>query len=150
MSDLPVHGDQVIENLHLSENIRAIRKTIYDAIRKGEINARGSRAINRIEKAYRTAFWATEEGQELAESFPQLPGHARVMIPEIVTIAKSKSDFQLLIELAKSANTRELITKELGLSPDLEVRIRNISEKTTDPSLKKRLDFAIKRWENAK
>ena len=71
------------------------------------------------------------------------------MIPEIRTIAKSAREYMLLVELAKSANTRNLIGTVLKVDVDVEGRVRSIASRTNDPALKKRLSWAIRRFEKA-
>jgi|TARA_B110000259_G_scaffold184191_2_gene230743 hypothetical protein len=60
------------------------------------------------------------------------------MIPEISTIAKNQRELWLLVELAKSANTRNLIGKKLSANEDdIELRFKTSIEKTSKASLKK-------------
>ena len=147
LRDLPVHGDPVIENEDLPIQIRQLRRIIFDQYRKEELNLTGKQAQTKLEKAYRRAFWETEEGKALEQEFPSLPGHARIMVPEIRTIAASAREFWLLVELAKSANTRNLIYSELLKGSDIEQRMRDLVVKTRDESLKKRLQQALGRFE---
>jgi len=146
IEDLPVHGDPVIDNTALPIEIRLLRKAIFDKIRKGTFRARGPTAQKKIEKAFRRNFWQTPQGQRLKASFPTLPGPARIMIPEIETIAKSESDFILLLEIAKSASTRNLIGTVLRPNQDLVVALRQKSE-SSEPALHRRIEQAIHRFE---
>lgn len=146
LEKLPVHGDPVIDNLDLPLQIRLLRKRIFDKARAGRLNITGKKSQKKIEKAYRREFWETTEGKLLESSFPNLPGHVRIMIPEIQTIANSKKDFLLLIELAKSANTRNLIGLFLENGGDIEQRLLTIESRTKDLALKKRIYNALKRF----
>ncbi len=102
----------------------------------------------KLEKTYRRVFWETVEGKKLEREFPSLPNHVRVMIPEIKTIAKSEREFWLLVELAKSAKTRNLIGSILlPECEDVEGLFRSTAEKTREPSLQKRMIQALQRFE---
>ncbi len=147
LQELPVHGDPVIENEALPIQIRRLRRIIFDRYRKEELNLTGKQAQKKLEKTYRREFWETEEGKALEKVFPSLPGHARVMVPEIKTVAKNPREFWLLIELAKSARTRNLINSELLKDCDVERRVRDLAVKTRDESLRKRVKQAIIRFE---
>ena len=71
------------------------------------------------------------------------------MIPEIRTFAKSDREFFLLLELAKTATTKSLITEKiLPKDCDIEKRVRNIAVTTKEKALKKRIGFALKRFES--
>jgi hypothetical protein len=119
--DLPVHGDPVIDNSDLPIQIRLLRKRIFDQYRYEELRLSGKTAQKKLEKNYRRQFWQTAEGSALEAQFPTLPGHVRIMIPEIQTIAGNEREFWLLVELAKSANTRNLIGTVLTSDcPDIE------------------------------
>ena len=139
IEDLPVHGDPVIDNKALPIQIRLLRKRIFDKTRKGEIRITGKTAQKKLEKAYRREFWQTPEGQKLEAEFPSLPGQVRVMIPEIQTIAKNEPEYLLLVELAKSANTRNLIGGILTGDADIEKRLDSIQNSTKDEALKRRI-----------
>ena len=145
--DLPIHGDPIIDNKELPIALRAVRKRVFDRIRTGELTITGKSAQKKIEKQYRREFWQTTEGKSLEAEFPDLPGHIRIMIPEIVTIAKSAREYILLVELAKSANTRSLIGSILTHECDVESRLRNIEGKTNDISLRKRIGQTFVRFE---
>lgn len=147
VDDLPVHGDPVIDNENLPIEIRSIRKRIFDKIRRGELDARGRSAQRKIEKAYRREFWSTSIGQALETEEPTLPGHVRILIPEIRTVAKTAREYLLLVELAKSANTRELIGTVLDEDSDVEARVRSIVRTSKDIALVKRLNQALVRFE---
>lgn len=149
IESLPVHGDPVINNERLPVQIRLLRKRIFDSIRSGDLSAGGRAAQRKIEKHFRMAFWDTDKGKQLEASFPSLPGHVRIMIPEIQTVAKNQREYLLLIELAKSANTRSLIGDILGPDTDVESVVRKISTTTNDGALGKRLGQALRRFEAA-
>ncbi len=147
--DLPVHGDPIIDNEELPIEIRVIRKRIFDRARLGSLSFSGRSAQKKIEKAYRAEFWASPLGQELEAEEPGLPGRVRIVIPEIKTIAASAREYLLLVELAKSANTRDLIGTVLNADVDIESRVRSIADKSRDAPLAKRLKQALRRFERA-
>ena len=145
--ELPVHGDPIINNESLPIELRLLRKRIFDKARISDIQITGTNAQKKLEKAYRRDFWETSRGKELEAEFPTLPGHARVMIPEIQIAANSEREFLLLVELAKSANTRNLIGTILTADMDIEKTVRAMGERTSDAALQKRLGQALKRFE---
>jgi hypothetical protein len=145
---LPVHGDPVIDNGDLPIQIRLLRKRIFDKVRAGDLSMTGKTAQKKLERAFRTAFWQTPEGKALEARFPLLPGQCRVMIPEIQTIAKNTNEFLLLIELAKSANTRNLIGTLLIKECNIVERMQDLLRRpSTDTALRKRLEQALLRWD---
>jgi len=145
--DLPVHGDPVIDNVALPIQIRLVRKSIFDRIRTGQLQVSGRSVQRKLEKEYRRQFWQTKDGKALEAEFPSLPGHARIMIPEIRTIAKNLREYLLLVELSKSANTRSLIGSVLTTDCDVEKRLNTIKTKTSDLGLQKRIEQAFQRFE---
>jgi len=149
LDDLPVHGDPVIDNEDLPIQIRTLRRAIFDRYRQEQLRLSGKQAQKKFEKEYRRSFWDTDEGIVLEKLFPTLPGHARVMVPEIRTIATNRREFWLLVELAKSAKTRNLIGTTLKTGCDVEKRFRESLEKTRDAALKKRMQQALMRFERA-
>lgn len=146
VEELPVHGDPVVNNKSLPIEIGALRKQIFDRMRVGEVQISGTSAQHKIEKTYRRDFWQTAHGKALEEEFPSLPSHVRVMIPEIQTIAGNEREYLLLIELAKSAKTRNLIGTVLTKGLDIETVIGSMKERSADPALRKRLGHAWKRF----
>ncbi|HBM16348.1 MAG TPA: hypothetical protein DD381_08430 [Lentisphaeria bacterium] len=146
IEDLPVYGDPIIDNEKIPIQIRLLRKKLIGKYRKNEIKLSGKTAQKKLEKKFRREFWNTDEGKNLESQFSSLPGHIRVMIPEIQSYAKSEEDFCLLIEMAKSANTRNLINKRLDNFPNLFDFFEKLSNKTNDESLKKRLIQALERY----
>ena len=147
VEDLPVHGDPIIDNEELPIEIRTIRKRIFDRVRSGKLNAGGRSAQKKIEKQYRREFWTTTLGQALESEEPLLPGQVRISIPEIRTVAKTAREYLLLVELAKSANTRELIGTVLHADVDVEDRVRSMATTSKDTALTKRLNHALRRFE---
>jgi HNH endonuclease len=143
---LPVHGDTIIDNLKLPIEIRLLRKRIFVRIRSGELKSSGKSYQKKLEKAYRREFWQTSEGKMLEAQFPNLPSQVRVMLPEIQTIANNQNDYLLLLELAKSAKTRNLIGSAISGGRDVEETVRALANKTTDEALKKRLEHALTRF----
>lgn len=148
LTDLPVHGDPIIDNKSLPPHVRLLRKKIFDRVRSGHIRASGRSAQKKIEKAYRREFWQTDEGKKLQEEWPSLPGHVRASLPEIESLATNESSFRLLIELAKSANTRNLISAHLVDVTDVEATVRRLAiDERREPALRKRLNQALSRHE---
>jgi HNH endonuclease len=145
IEQLPVHGDPIIDNANLPIQIRLIRKRVFNKSRKDEIRLTGRQAQKKLEKAYRTDYWRTTEGQALESELPLLPGHARIMVPEIQAIAVSLGDYILLIELAKSANTRNLIGSVLTRGCDVQSRLESIERSGRDAALIKRIAQARQR-----
>ncbi len=139
---LPVHGDPVIDNEALPVELRVLRKRVFDKVRAGELRISGKSAQKKLEKAYRHDFWQTTYGKALEEEFPNLPGHVRVMIPEIQAVASDESEYLLLVELAKSANTRNLIGTTLTRETDVEKVVCSMKEGSANPALQKRLKQA--------
>jgi len=144
--DLPVHGDPVIDNPDLPAVIRAIRKRIHDQLRSGELSIRGRQAQKRLEKEYRRTVWQSEVGQAIQAQAPELPGHARIMLPEIETVAETPAERCLLVELAKSANTRNLIGTVLTRGCGVVGRVEALAAATNDEALRKRLNQALLRF----
>ena len=147
IDDLPVHGDPIIDNVALPIKIRLLRKRIFDKARIGELKITGKSSQKKLEKTFRREFWQIPEGKALEAEFVNLPGHVRIMIPEIQTIAKNVREFFLLLELAKSANTRNLIGSILVAESNVEERLRSIEARTNDTALKVRIQQALKRFE---
>lgn len=147
-TDLPVHGDPIIDNKELPIQIRLLRKQIFDRARlKGNLGGRS--AQKKLERLYRRDFWQTPLGQRLESEWPNLPGQVRVMIPEIETVASTPHDYLLLIELAKSASTRNLIGTVLTANSSIRQRLVSIQDKSSDERLTKRIDQAILRFQRA-
>jgi 5-methylcytosine-specific restriction enzyme A len=155
LSDLPIHGDPIIDNPDLPIQFRLLRKRLIDQQRErplnkvGQVELGGSSAQKRLEKEFRTAFWNTPAGKALEQEFPMLPGHARVMIPEITAIAKSRDDFHLLIELAKSASTRNLINRNLRNIDNLTDHFQKIAAQS-DSAVAERIGNALRRFQRAR
>lgn len=147
VAQIPVHGDPVIDNHELPTYIRLIRKRIFDRVRKGQLTASGKSAQQRIEKEYRREFWSTPAGQALESLEPTLPGHVRIMIPEIKAAANSEREYELLVELAKSADTRDLINVVPKVVIDVEDWVRSLEHTSNDPSRAKRIKWALRRFD---
>jgi hypothetical protein len=147
VEDLPVHNDPVIDNESLPIELRMLRKRIFDRMRSGEQLISGRSAQNKIERTYRREFWQTARGKALQAEYPNLPGHVRIMIPEIQVIANNERAYLLLVELAKSARTRNLVGTILTEKTDVEQVVGSMREKNPDPALRKKLDQAWKRFE---
>lgn len=145
--DLPVHGDPVIDNHALPVQLRLVRKRVFDSVRAGRLAASGTGFQKRVEKEYRRGFWDTPAGKALESTFPSLPGHARIMVPEIQAIAQNEREFALLVELAKSANTRNLIGSVLKAGVPVEAVIRRLALDAPEEALRKRLVSSLRRFD---
>ncbi len=86
-------------------------------------------------------------GKQLEIEFASLPGHVRVMIPEIRAIAKNEREFVLLTELAKSANSRNLIGSLIKAEDDVEPLCRRMAVSTSDAALRVRVTQALVRFD---
>ena len=146
IEELPVHGDPVIDNEKLPIQIRLLRKQIYDKGRKGDLRLTSKDAQKRVEKEYGQALWHSSEGLDFRKEFPNLPRQVIAIIPEIKAIAATEREYLLLIELAKSASTRNLIGTVLKHGYNIELTLVNYQKKVKDEALKKRIDRAINRW----
>jgi hypothetical protein len=73
-----------------------------------------------------------------------------MMLPEIDTVAQSAEERLLLIELAKSAHTRNLIGSVLKSGGDLVARVEALARATSDDSLQRRLELALNRFRRAR
>jgi hypothetical protein len=144
---LPVHGDPILDNPSVPDEIKEVRRAVLARIRLGHLRASGKTAQKKIEKAYRREFWQTEIGKRLEAEFPALPSQVRVMLPEIRAVAKDEDEARLLIELAKSANTRNLIGTLLAKDSDVVALVRAMSVSRGDEALKKRLVQALRRFD---
>ena len=149
VEDLPIHGDPVIDNDKLPIQIRILRKRLHDQVRRGDIRVTGIKAKNKFEKRYRREFMDTEIGRQVAAEEPRLPNQVRMMIPEIRTIAKSIREYKLLVEIAKSSHTRNLIGTVLTSDVDIEPRVRSMAKQTTDYRVRKRLNWSLERFEKS-
>lgn len=148
IEELPVHGDPIIDDVNLPMQFRLLRKRIFDKTRadNGRLQ-RGSEAQKRLEKSFRLEFHKTDLGKLILKKYPNLPGPVRVMLPQIQAIAKDESEIQLLIELAKSASTRNLIGSEIVGRKSVQEELEYVKRKAKgNPALLKRIDWALKRW----
>lgn len=148
IEELPVHGDPIIDDANLPIQFRLLRKKIFDKTRVGKGRLQRSReAQKRLEKIFRLEFHKTDLGKQVLEKYPSLPGPVRVMLPQIQAIAKDESEFLLLIELAKSASTRNLIGSEIVGRKSVREELESVrSRATTNPTLLKRINWALRRW----
>lgn len=69
------------------------------------------------------------------------------MIPEIRTIATSKEEYLLLVELAKSASTRNLIGTTLTAGADVINIVASMKERHGEEAVRKRLQQAWTRYQ---
>ena len=146
IADLPLHGDPVVNHPALPAAIRAVRKGIHDRLRSGTLPITGRQAQKKLEKEYRRALWQSEPGKAIEAAAPALPGHVRVMLPEIDTVAETPAERLLLIELSKSANTRNLIGTLLTRGCGVITRVESLVVTTKDEALRKRLSQALTRF----
>ena len=145
VKNLPVHGDPIIDNKNLPIQFRLLRKKIFDKTRdeNGSLQ-RSTSAQKKLEKTFRLTFHETEMGKEVQDKYPNLPGPVRVMLPEILAIGKNEMEILLLIELAKSASTRNLIGTEItGRTSVLDELQRARKKAEKNPKLLKRIDWTI-------
>lgn len=149
VEELPLYGDPVIDDPAIPIQLRLLRRRVFDRMRRGELAFSGKDAQRKLEKAYRRELWQTADGKRLEAEFPDLPGQARAVIPEIRSIAKSNREFVLLVELAKSARTRNLIGSVLTRNVDVEARVRSMCERDRELAMRKRLAQALRRFEKA-
>ncbi|MCY3704237.1 MAG: HNH endonuclease [Gammaproteobacteria bacterium] len=149
IEELPVSGDPIIDDPAIPMKLRALRRRIFDRIRSGQLRVSGTAAQKKLEKEYRRELWQTADGKLLEAEFPNLPGHVRAVIPQIRSIAGSEREFLLLVELAKSAQTRNLIGSVLTAGVDVEARVRSLCKRKSNPAFKKRLARALTRFERA-
>ena len=150
ITDLPVYGDPIIDNLNLPIQFRLLRKKIFDKTRmeNGRLQ-RSTEAQKRLERAFRLEFHKTDLGEKVLKDYPKLPGQVRVMLPQIQAIAKNEAEMLLLIELAKSAHTRNLIGSEITGKEPIREKLESILKRPdVDPALSKRIRWALERWES--
>lgn len=147
VESFPICGDPVLDNPGIPGPIKQIRRRIFDRMRSGDVRITGKSAQKKIELAYRRSLWHTEPGRAITVSAPDLPGHARACLPEIEAITQDGDERLLLMELAKSANTRNLIGTILNAEGTLLVRLRSHRERSNDAALNKRIDQALTRFE---
>lgn len=151
ISELPIHGDIIMDTPELGAPYRLARQRAYYIMRR-DGTLRGSEALKRLEKLFRSILWSTDYGTILAKRFPNIPGHVRISIPlvEFIESDSRKPVFNLLIELIKSANTRALvddIVRTLANNKSLapEIVIRSILFDKYDNAMQKRIEQAFKR-----
>ena len=147
IAQLPVHGDPILDDEDVPLEIRLIRKRVFDRLRGRKAGIRGRSAQKKIEKAFRRQLWRTDEGRKLEQECPDLPGHVRAVLPQIKAIARTDREYRLLIELSKSASTRNLIGSFIGSGDDVEDRVRSIESRTNDVTLKRQILQALRRLE---
>jgi hypothetical protein len=148
IKQLPVHGDPIIDDPNLPIQFRLLRKRILDKTRaKDGRLQRSKEAQKRLEKVFRLEFHGTELGETILERYPSLPGPVGVMLPQILVIGKNESEIRLLIELAKSAHTRNLIGSEIVGRMSVLEELENARRKALgNPTLLRRIDWALSRW----
>lgn len=151
ISELPIHGDIIMDTPELDKPYRFARQRAYYIMRR-DGTLKGASALKRLEKLFRTILWDTEYGITLSKRFPTLPGHVRVSIPiiEFIESDTRKPLFNLLLEFTKSANTRALVDNILRtLSNDsslsTEIAIRSVLFDNHDNAMKKRIQQAFSR-----
>lgn len=151
ISELPIHGDIIMDTPELDKLYRYAREKAYYIMRR-DGTLKGSSALKKLEKLFRLILWESEYGKTLSKRFPNLPGHVRVEIPivEFIESDTRKPIFHLLLELTKSANTRALvdnILRTLSNNPSLttEFVVRTILLDKHDVSMQKRIKQALDR-----
>ncbi|WP_302080602.1 HNH endonuclease [Salinibaculum rarum] len=152
-TDLPIHGDIILDTVELPPICRKVRFEVYTDMRKsGELS--GSDAYKKLEKNFRKRLWQTEYGETLDEKYPSLPRHALASVPLVEYLEPDKDSpvHNLLIEFTKSARTRQLIDEIVrrvdagdGVGTN-DAAISVIQEELTgDESTTKRIRWALDR-----
>src|SRR6266567_7680083 len=145
VAGFPVHGDAILDNASLPWQIQVIRKRVYDRMRSSTPRMTGARAHKRVEREFRRDLSRTPEGRAIETQAPTIPGHARAMAPEIDVIATTPAEHLLLIELSKSATTRNLIGTVLVRGCDVIKKVQLLATSTDDEPLRIRLNQALLR-----
>ncbi|MFB6186563.1 MAG: HNH endonuclease [Halobacteriaceae archaeon] len=110
VSELPIHGDLIIDTPSLPKSYRQVRRDTIDQFRR-EGRFSGADAYKDLEKAFRRNLWTTNFGYWLTMRYPRFPGQARATIPIVETVLNDihAPIFDFLLELTKKAETRRLI-----------------------------------------
>lgn len=152
ISELPIHGDIIMDTPELDEEYRNARREAYYYLRKNN-ELKGSNALKKLEKIFRLNLWKTEYGKTLSKRFPRIPGHERASIPLVEYIVSDTRLplFNLLLEFCKTANTRSLLDDMIricsngNMSSSTNVVKSVVYGSDFDESTKKRLEQAFKR-----
>ncbi len=145
VASLPVHGDPIIDDERLPIEIRLVRKGVFDRIRSGELAATGRTTQQKIERTFRRTLWSTPLGEAITSEYPTLPGHVRVMIPQIEASAATAQDYIVLVELAKSATTRNLIGTSTLRGGRVREAVERVVRRSSDEALVTRARQALAR-----
>lgn len=111
VSELPIHGDLIIDTTALPEPYRKIRRTTIDQFRR-EGRFSGADAYKDLERSFRRRhLWNSDYGYWLTLRFPRIPGQRRATIPIIETILNDTDApiFDFLLALTEKAQTRRLL-----------------------------------------
>ena len=152
ISELPIHGDVIMDTPELDKAYREARKDAYYLLRATE-GLKGSNALKKLEKIFRSNLWKTNYGVVLSKRFPEIPGHERVSIPLVEYILPDTRipAFKLLMEFCKSANTRAIIDdivricSNSSISSSIPVIKSVVYASEFDEATNKRIDQAFKR-----
>lgn len=151
ISDLPIHGDIIMDTPELDEEYRRMRHVTYYNMRKKGL-LKGSDALKKLEKMFRYGLWQTPYGTILAKRYPELPGQVRASVPlvEYLVPDTRKPVHRMLIELCKSGPTRALIDDMIRLVSNSTLSnadsiIRSVIHGSYDDATNKRIDQAFTR-----
>ncbi len=152
ISELPIHGDVIMDTPELDKEYRYVRQMAYYKMRKKNL-LKGSGALKKLEKMFRSMLWSTEYGRILAMKYPELPGQVRVSIPlvEYLVPDTQKPIHRLLVEFCKSGQTRALIDDMVRIISNWEYEksidnvIKSLCYGTYDEVLDKKIHQAFKR-----
>lgn len=152
ISELPIHGDVIMDTPELDEAYREIRKDAYYILRSTD-RLRGTEALKKLEKLFRTNLWKTEYGKILCKRFVEIPGHVRSSMPLVEYIVSDTRlpVFNLLVEFCKSANTRAIVDDMVRICANGNLKSTIMVVKSViyasefDDATNKRIDQAFKR-----
>lgn len=114
VSDLPVHGDIILDTPELPKAYRQIRRETFWHFREsGKLS--GSTAYKELEKEFRRSLWESDFGKILIYRYPRIPGNARASIPLVEQLVPDTRVpmHRVLVEFCKSASTRRLIDEAI-------------------------------------
>lgn len=151
ISELPIHGDIIMDTPELDSEYRRVRQFVYYKMRKNN-SLKGGSALKKLEKAFRSHLWRTKYGEILSKRYPELPGQVRASIPLVDYLVPDtrKPVHRLLVEFCKSAPTRALIDDMVRLLSNSMSRgsdqvIKAVIYGDHDEATLKRIDQAFKR-----
>lgn len=152
ISNLPIHGDVIMDTPELDKEYRHTRRMAYYQMRERN-QLKGAGALKKLEKMFRSMLWKTAYGRVLALRYPELPGQVRVSIPlvEYLVPDTRKAVHRLLVEFCKSGQTRAMIDDMVRIVSNWEYEksidsvIKSVVYGTYDEILEKKIHQAFKR-----